>query len=1557
MNNKQKKIVALSLSIVTGIMGITLAATQFDTNIVNALFTNKANADYVLNLNSSNAVTSNGDHIIKTARGNDVTFAYTNVSSPISGGHTTINDGGSIVNKDIIHSIESFTAIYSGTGTLKARLSYLGNDKWSDYFTVVSGQEVPTGSNPYFLEMKADGGAVNLSSAQYKFTCQVNSEAEEHDDSGTYDIKFADNGSDSSTALTYDTFWGQVESGDDYISAVGLNDKVYAGNGGLKLGSGSATGYLSMDFDDNYVTNVITTIDLSTKQYGTDAGKFKVYVNESSSYIEITPSKGGSVSVGGKLTSLEIETSAKRAYLCGITLNYGGKVEPGTPENPEKYVTGFTASDTNKDIYTTNSVFANENALSVKKIFSDGTEESTTDFTYVITDSNSQQINPNEKFPAEGSYTLTVSYGNYIPVEITLNVGEYVYVTDISAAMSKTTFNTADTLSTYLNQHLTATLEYSDDSTSSSISYAEFATNGIGVKLLNPKGISAQLDSPFGSAGTWTLKVYDLLDENMYYNISLTVNAIPVTDITLSSTSASLYVDDTLQLLTTITPDNATNPAVSWTSGDETIATVDENGLVTAVAVGGTIITATAADGSNVYGTCTVTVNAKPVVTEATLTITIDSFTDATTSYAWYNWSEDTSSGDTISGKGEIYKAANAANMQFNRNKGNKVAAIYNSVALPGGITKIEATTGEGSIRNWSAYVSSTAFSASGSTLNEGDNSTQIGSNIAVDTSSTSLGTSTAGYTYFCLQEETTSASFLSEIKITYGSAATPVTPVYPTSISLTGEKNSISIGETSQLTVGYTPNDTNVKEVTFSSNNESVATVSSTGLITGVSQGSATITATARKESGTTSATFNISVTPVSVTSVSLSTNSETVKVGKTVTLVATVSPSNATNPNLKWMTSSSAIATVDNSGVVTGVAEGEATITAFSDTDNDNVLDSGEKSATCTITVQASSAGGEETFSITYTDLPSAYSTSDTVYTAESGIKFQAYNCAGGYSSKMQFRASSGYLQNTESLELQSLTINDRESNTLTVYGSNTAGSFATEITGDNDVYDLTGYSYFKVARVASGAGYCSSLTIVTGTPTPTDPTGIIMSPTTAEVAAGGSKQLSISYVPSNANQNKEITWTSSNENVATVSSDGLVSVKSTATDGQTATITAKLTKFPSITATCKITVIEVPKADHTVLIYLCGADLESENQLATGDITEILKISNQPSDVHIVIETGGANSWSSKYGISSTNLERWHVENKSLVKDDSLTYASMGSSSTLQSFLEYGLKNYPAERTGVIFWNHGGGMRGVCYDEKKNDDVLKNSEIRSAVSGALSNCGMSGQKLEWVGYDACLMAVQDIAETNSDYFNYMVASEESEAGYGWDYDTWVDDLYSKKTTTTILKAIVDGFISDNGGASSSSGDQTLSYMNLAYAAAYKTAWENMAAQLNSVVTSSNKSSFNSAITSNVKHYGDTDYDYFCTFDAWDFVDKLANNSAFSDFRIDSSYTTAVKNAHANLVAYNLAQKGAGVSKGICMYWPNSKQYSDVSTYYTTSETRFTTWRSFCVNKGTHA
>ena len=481
-----------------------------------------------------------------------------------------------------------------------------------------------------------------------------------------------------------------------------------------------------------------------------------------------------------------------------------------------------------------------------------------------------------------------------------------------------------------------------------------------------------------------------------------------------------------------------------------------------------------------------------------------------------------------------------------------------------------------------------------------------------------------------------------------------------------------------------------------------------------------------------------------------------------------------------------------------------------------------------------------------------------------------------------------------------------------------------------------------------------------------------GISFDDSSTEVTEGRNITVTPTYTPSNATH-KTVTWSSSNKNVATVENGNIKGVHP-----GTATITATSTEG-GYTASINVTVNEKVLDAYTILIYMCGADLESNyaNQseievqddwgrtqtyewdwvgLACSDILEILKVSGQPNDVNIVIQTGGAKEWTTnasalksekfhaRYGdedISSSYLQRWHVENQKIVKDgNNLTYASMGAATTLQSFLEYGLNYYPAEKTGVILWNHGGGLQGACFDEKKNDDSLEPGEILTAVDSALSRTGNAGKKLEWIGYDCCLMQVQDIAYLSSDYFNYMIASEESESGYGWDYDTWIDDLYSYKSTENILKSIVDGFIEDNnyddyGRYVPSSNDQTLSYLDLKYASEYQAAWENMAKQLKNKIKSTNKSDFGNLVES-CKYYGDSYYYVYGLFDAKDFINKLSNDSTFNP---GTTYTNAVKTAHSKFVKYSQKGNAAGESYGVTMFW----NISTIGSYwqsYTTYE-----------------
>ncbi|MBQ4008540.1 MAG: Ig-like domain-containing protein [Muribaculaceae bacterium] len=91
-----------------------------------------------------------------------------------------------------------------------------------------------------------------------------------------------------------------------------------------------------------------------------------------------------------------------------------------------------------------------------------------------------------------------------------------------------------------------------------------------------------------------------------------TVNAaaapVLVTGISLNKTETELYLNETETLTATVTPDDADNKVLNWTSSDPTVATVDQNGVVTALAVGTATITATTTDGSNLSASCAVTV-------------------------------------------------------------------------------------------------------------------------------------------------------------------------------------------------------------------------------------------------------------------------------------------------------------------------------------------------------------------------------------------------------------------------------------------------------------------------------------------------------------------------------------------------------------------------------------------------------------------------------------------------------------------------------------------------------------------------------------------------------------------------------------------------------------------------------------------------------------------------------------------------------------------------------------------------------------------------------------
>lgn len=160
--------------------------------------------------------------------------------------------------------------------------------------------------------------------------------------------------------------------------------------------------------------------------------------------------------------------------------------------------------------------------------------------------------------------------------------------------------------------------------------------------------------------------------------------------------------------------------------------------------------------------------------------------------------------------------------------------------------------------------------------------------------------------------------------------------------ITLSATSLDMKVGETQSLTVTVTPENATDKTVTWSSSDESVATVVD-GTVTAVKAGTAVITATA---SNGMEATCTVTVTPATVlaTSISLNETEVTRSVGATVQLTATVLPDDATDKSVTWSSSDGSVATVDDNGLVKLVGHGSAVITA-------TTADGSDLSASCVV------------------------------------------------------------------------------------------------------------------------------------------------------------------------------------------------------------------------------------------------------------------------------------------------------------------------------------------------------------------------------------------------------------------------------------------------------------------------------------------------------------------------------------------------------------------------------------------------------------------------------
>ena len=221
-----------------------------------------------------------------------------------------------------------------------------------------------------------------------------------------------------------------------------------------------------------------------------------------------------------------------------------------------------------------------------------------------------------------------------------------------------------------------------------------------------------------------------------------------------------------------------------------------------------------------------------------------------------------------------------------------------------------------------------------------------------------------------------------------------------------------------------------------------------------------------------------------------------------------------------------------------------------------------------------------------------------------------------------------------------------------------------------------------------------------------------------------------------------------------------------------------------------------VPAPQKQRTVLIYMNGSDLETEYKAATSDLQEIFDSGYDGQNINIIIFTGGTIRWHTP-GIPNRRNAIFKVEGDSLAQLAQLGRDPMGHPETLAGFINFGYKLYPAEEFSLILWNHGGGaITGFGNDERfSNPDrvMMSLSEIGAALRS--SDLHKSGRKLEFLGFDTCLMGTIEMAAVAADYARFLVASEELEPDPGWDYK-FLGDIRPEDTGEQIGRHIIKRF-----------------------------------------------------------------------------------------------------------------------------------------------------------------
>ncbi len=590
--------------------------------------------------------------------------------------------------------------------------------------------------------------------------------------------------------------------------------------------------------------------------------------------------------------------------------------------------------------------------------------------------------------------------------------------------------------------------------------------------------------------------------------------------VSLSKSSVTLENGNKATLYATVvTADGSMHDAVKWTSSDKSIASVSQEGVVTAKYPGTVTIKAKAVDGTGKYASCTVTVTQK--VTEITLPESVSVAVGKTKtvkatitpSYATekkLTWSSSDTSVATVSSSGVVTakKVGTAKITCKNSNSGVSASCTVN-VVIPTEDIELNITSKE-LWKDKKVTLKATVYpsDATDKTVTWSSDNEKV----AV-VSSSGVVTAVAGGD--CTITAKTSGGQTAECEIIVYESATGIEIDEATKV--------MYVTQVDKISATVLPSTATNRKVTWSSSDMSVATVESDGTIRALKTGTATITA--KSSDGGFKATCKLTVNKkINVTGVTLDKSSLNLKVGKSFQLLGNVTPSNASEKGIKWSTSDKSVATVSSTGVVKAVKAGYAVITATSK--------DGNYTAKCKVTVTQPVTGIE--------------------------ISSSTLKVSIGKSKTLTCNVLPSDATNTD------VTWSSSKSSVVSV---------------SNGVVTAKKAGSAVITVTSADGGYTASCNVTVYVPV----IDVDVSVTSLKVPKGQTRVVTAVITPSDAT-NKEVTWTSTDPSIATINSAGKITGVA---KGKT-TIVCK-TKNGGYRAACTVEVVQLVEKVKLDAVYL--------------------------------------------------------------------------------------------------------------------------------------------------------------------------------------------------------------------------------------------------------------------------------------------------------------------------------------------------------------------------------